>query len=55
MFKVGDKVKSRFGMEYEIVAITDDHKFQCKRLSDGKIIKLSEDKLVKPKKEGQSV
>jgi len=51
MFKVGDKVKSRFGMEYEIVAITDDHKFECKRLNDGKIIKLSEDKLIKPARE----
>ncbi len=48
MFKVGDKVKSRFGMEYEIVAKTEDKKYECKRLSDGKIIKLSEDKLLKP-------
>lgn len=47
MLKVGDKVKSRFGFEYEIVAITDDDKYECKRLSDGTIIKLSEDKLIK--------
>jgi len=51
MFNVGEKVKSRFGMEYEIVAITDDNKYECKRLSDGTIIKLSEDKLIKPEKE----
>ncbi len=51
MFKVGDKVKSRFGIEYEIVAITADNKYQCKRLSDDKIIKLAEDKLIKPKPE----
>ncbi len=51
MFKVGDKVKSRFGIEYEIIAITDKKKFECKRLSDGKIIKLAEDKLIKPKPE----
>lgn len=51
MFKVGDKVKSRFGMKYEIVAKTDDNKYECKRLDDGKIIKLSEDKLIKLEEE----
>lgn len=51
MFKVGEKVRSRFGMEYEIVAITDDNKYECKRASDGAIIKLSEDKLIKLEKE----
>ncbi len=51
MFNVGEKVRSRFGMEYEIVAITDDNKYECKRLSDGTIIKLSEDKLIKLEKE----
>jgi len=47
MFKVGEKVRSRFGIDYEIVAITDDNKYECKRISDGTIIKLSEDKLIK--------
>lgn len=51
MFKVGEKVRSRFGMDYEIVAITDDNKYECKRISDGTIIKLSEDKLIKLEKE----
>ncbi len=51
MFEVGDKVKSRFGIEYEVVEITSDNKYKCKRLSDGKIIKLSEDKLIKPELE----
>ncbi len=51
MFKVGDKVKSRFGIEYEIIAITANNKYECKRLSDGKVIKLAEDKLIKPKPE----
>ncbi len=51
MFKVGEKVRSRFGIEYEIVAITDDNKYECKRISDGTIIKLSKDKLIKLEKE----
>ncbi len=51
MFKVGKKVRSRFGIDYEIVAITDDNKYECKRISDGTIIKLSEDKLIKIEKE----
>jgi len=51
MFKIGDKVKSRFGIEYEIIAITANNRYECKRISDGKIIKLAEDKLIKPKAE----
>ncbi len=51
MFKVGEKVKSRFGIDYEIVATTDDNKYECKRISDGTIIKLSEDKLIKFERE----
>jgi hypothetical protein len=51
MFKVGEKVRSRFGIDYEIVSITDDNKYECKRISDGTIIKLSEDKLIKIEKE----
>jgi hypothetical protein len=51
VFRVGDKVRSRFGVDYEIVAITEDKKYECKRISDGTIIKLSEDKLIKPENE----
>ena len=51
MFAVGDKVRSRFGIEYEVVEITADKKYKCKRLADGAIIKLSEDKILKAEKE----